>query len=238
VIRPTTRSLAGTAIFLIVDLAWLELARPPRPELLLAWFGLLWVTGALVPGAANQVTLVRAHLAAPALVYSISPSKLLYLAAVVTLAGVSDLVDGAVARRFERPSRLGGALDPVVDGIFFGAVAIGLVIGVSYPLWLTGLVVLRYALPALAGGLLLLAGRRPALQHTPLGQASTLLIGIFLGGAALLRGLGWSGEGLLLRVAQIGIPLAVLATFANLFWANRRAVLGGAAGPVDFGRSR
>jgi hypothetical protein len=53
-----------------------------------------------------------------------------------------------------------------------------------------------------------------------------MLIGIFLGGAALLHGLGSSSGGLLLTVAEVGIPLAVLGTFANLFWANRRAVLG------------
>lgn len=218
--------LAGSAVFLVADLAWLALARPPGLELLLSWFGLLLLAGALVPGAANQVTLARAHLAAPALVYSVDPSRLLQLAAVVTLAGLSDVLDGAVARRFERPSRLGGALDPVIDGLFFGAVAIGLVIGVSYPLWLAGAVVLRYALPAAAGGLLLLAGRRPVLQHTPLGQASTTLIGILLGGAALLHGLGWSTGGLLLMLSEVIIPLAAVATFGNLFWANRRALLG------------
>jgi hypothetical protein len=100
------------------------------------------------------------------------------------------------------------------------------VIGVSYPLWLAGVVVLRYALPALVGGILLLAGRRPALQHTPLGQASTMLIGILLGGMALLHGLGWSTAGLLLPLSEVIIPLAALATFGNLFWANRRALLG------------
>ena len=225
-IRPSPVGLAGSAVFLVADLAWLALARPPGLELLLPWFGLLLLAGALVPGAANQVTLARAHLAAPALVYSVDPSRLLQLAAVVTLAGLSDVLDGAVARRFERPSRLGGALDPVIDGLFFGAVAIGLVIGVSYPLWLAGAVVLRYALPAAAGGLLLLAGRRPVLQHTPLGQASTTLIGILLGGAALLHGLGWSTGGLLLMLSEVIIPLAAVATFGNLFWANRRALLG------------
>ena len=225
-IRPSPVGLAGTAVFLVADLAWLGLARPPGLELLLFWFGLLLLAGALVPGAANQVTLARAHLAAPALVYSVDPSRLFQLAAVVSLAGLSDILDGAVARRFERPSRLGGALDPVIDGLFFGAVAIGLVIGVSYPLWLAGVVVLRYALPALVGGLLLLAGRRPALQHTPLGQASTTLIGILLGGAALLHGLGWSTAGLLLPLSEVIIPLAALATFGNLFWANRQALLG------------
>lgn len=225
-IRPSPVGLAGSAVFLVADLAWLALARPPGLELLLSWFGLLLLAGALVPGAANQVTLARAHLTAPALVYSVDPSRLLQLAAVVTLAGLSDVIDGAVARRFEGPSRLGGALDPVIDGLFFGAVAIGLVIGVSYPLWLAGAVVLRYALPAVAGGLLLLAGRRPALQHTPLGQASTTLIGILLGGAALLHGLGWGTGGLLLMLSEVIIPLAAVATFGNLFWANRRALLG------------
>lgn len=213
-------------MFLVADLAWLWVARPPGRELLLVWFGMLVLAGAMVPRAANQVTLARAHLAAPALVYSVDPSRLLQLAAVVSLAGLSDVIDGAIARRFERPSRLGGALDPVVDGLFFGAVAIGLVVGVSYPLWLAGVVVLRYALPAVAGGLLLLAGRRPALQHTPLGQASTTLIGVLLGGAALLQGLGWGTGGLLLRVSEVIIPVAAVATFGNLIWANRQALRG------------
>jgi len=225
-IRPAPIGMAGSSVFLVADLAWLGLTKPPGLELLLVWFGLLVLAGAIVPGAANQVTLARAHLAAPALVYSVDPSRLLLLAAVVSLAGLSDVLDGAVARRLERPSRLGGALDPVVDGLFFGAVAIGLVVGVSYPLWLAGVVVLRYALPAVAGGVLLLAGRRPALQHTPLGQASTTLIGVLLGGAALLHGLGWGTGGLLLPVSEVIIPAAAVATFGNLFWANRQALLG------------
>ena len=225
-IRPAPAGIAGSAVFLVADLAWLGVARPPGRELLLVWFGMLVLAGAMVPRAANQVTLARAHLAAPALVYSVDPSRLLQLAAVVSLAGLSDVIDGAIARRFERPSRLGGALDPVVDGLFFGAVAIGLVVGVSYPLWLAGVVVLRYALPAVVGGLLLLAGRRPALHHTPLGQASTALIGVLLGGAALLQGLGWGTGGLLLRVSEVIIPVAAVATFGNLFWANRQALRG------------
>ena len=224
--RPTPKGLTGSALFLVADVAWLVLARPPRLELLVPWFGLLLLAGAFVPGAANQVTLVRAHLAAPALVYSLDPSKLLQLAAAVTLAGLSDVVDGMVARRFEQPSRLGGALDPVVDGLFFGVVAVGLVVGVGLPAWLAAVVVLRYALPAIAGGALLLAGRRPALRHTSLGQASTLLIGILLGGAALLHGLGSGGQSLLSAVSRIVIPLATVATFANLFWVNRSVVLG------------
>lgn len=222
--RASAVGVAASACFLAGDLVWLVLVRPPAAEPILAWFLALAVAGAFLPGLANQVTLVRAHLAAPALVYSLVPERLLPLAAVVVLAGLSDLLDGAVARRLVQASRLGGGLDPVVDGVFFGAVAIGLAAGAAYPAWLAAVVVARYALPAAAGGALLLLGRRPELRHTPMGQASTALIGVLLGGLALLRGLGWPTSTLVLA-AEVLIPLAALATFLNLLWANREAVL-------------
>jgi phosphatidylglycerophosphate synthase len=155
------------------------------------------VGGAWLPGVANQVTLARAYLAAPALVYSLSPGGLLPLAGVVTLAGLTDVVDGWIARRLEQPTPLGGGLDPVVDGVFFGALALGLAAGLAYPGWLAAMVILRYGLPAAVGALLLL-----------------------LGGVALLRGLRQDTR-LLLTVTEVVVPLAVLATFANLYWANR-----------------
>ena len=224
-IRPSPVGIAATGCLLVADAAWLALVRPPGLEVLAAWFAALLLAGAFLPGLANQVTISRAHLAGPALVYSLVPSRLLELAAVVGLAGLSDVLDGAVARRLEQRGRLGGALDPVVDGLFFGAVAIGLALGGTYPAWLALVVVARYGLPALAGGALLVAGRRPELHHTPLGQASTTLIAFLLGALALARALGWGSEGLLV-VSEVVVPLAALATFANLFWANRAAIAG------------
>lgn len=225
VIRASPEGIAASGCLLVADATWLALERPPGLELLAAWFAALLLAGAFLPGLANQVTITRAHLAGPALVYSVLPSRLLELAAVVSVAGLSDLVDGALARRLEQRGRLGGALDPVVDGLFFGAVAVGLALGGAYPPWLALLVVARYAVPALAGGVLLLAGRRPDLHHTPLGQASTALIAFLLGALALTRALGWESEWLLV-VSELVVPLAALATFANLFWANRAAIIG------------
>lgn len=238
VIRPSPVGVAASGCFLVADVTWLALARPPGLELLAGWFAALALAGAFVPGLANQVSLSRAHLAGPALAYSMQSSRLLELAAVVSVAGLSDLLDGAVARRFEHPSRLGGALDPVVDGVCFGAIGIGLAVGGAYPIWLAVVVVARYAVPALAGAALLLAGRRPKLEHTPVGQVSTTLTGLLLGGLALFRGLGFRTSELLVA-SEVALPVAALATWANLFWANRAALAGGPRAPeVDSVRPR
>ena len=220
--------MGAAACLLVADAAWLLLTGPPGWPLLAAWFLAAAAFGAFLPGWANQVSMVRAHLAGPGLVYALSPRTFGFLAVAVALAGLTDVLDGVVARRFEGTSSLGGALDPVVDGIFFGAVAVGLAAGGAYPGWLAAVVVLRYLIPALAGGLLLLWGRRPRLRHTPVGQVSTTLIAVLLGGVGLLRALG-RDTAFLLLVSEAVIPAAALATFGNLFLANRRSISGSGA---------
>lgn len=175
-----------------------------------------------LPGPANQLSIARAHLAAPALAYSLTGAGLGGLAVTVALAGATDLADGALARRFGGPSQLGGGLDPVVDGIFFGATAIGLAAGGDYPAWLAAVVVARYVLPALAGGVLLALGRRPLLRHTFFGQASTSLNAVLLGWVALWRGAGLD-SGRIVVAAEIVLPLFAALTFVNLAFGLRRS---------------
>jgi len=186
----------------------------------LGWFIVVAAAGAFVPGIANQVTLARAYLAAPALAYGVA-GQFGALAVVVAVAGVTDLVDGTVARRFGSPSQFGGALDPVVDGLFIAGLAFGAALGGTFPVWLAVVAVARYVLPAMAGGVLLAAGRRPELRHTLTGQVSTVLILVLLGGACLLRGLGQDAGGLV-SGAEVAIPIAVVATWVHLGWVVMR----------------
>jgi phosphatidylglycerophosphate synthase len=218
----TRAGLIGGAIYLVLSGLWLVLGHPPGSRLLYEpWFIALILIGGGLPGPANQVTMARAYLALPALLYGLTPGSLGLLAVTVALAALSDLVDGTVARRFMAgPTRFGGALDPVVDGIFFGAVAIGLAAGGTYPWWLAVVVLVRYFLPALVGGALLLLRREPTLSHTLFGQLATTVIGVLLGGAALLRGLG-QDYGAVVRVAEVVVPLVTVLGFAQLFWENR-----------------
>ena len=205
-------------IYLVIGLAWIAVTQPPL--YLIAWLMAVVVAGSYIPGEANQVTLARAYLAVPAFAYA-TTGRLGLLAVVVAVAGLTDLVDGTVARRFSGPSQLGGALDPVVDGVFMGSLTIGLGVGGIIPLWLALVVIARYLVPALAGGLLIALGRRPDLRHTLTGQVSTTLILVLIGGVCLFRGLNQDAS-VLLTAAEVVIPIATVATYVHLGYAALR----------------
>jgi cardiolipin synthase (CMP-forming) len=215
-LRPTRTSIAASAVYLAIGLLWVFGTRPPgQPALELGWLAAVAVAGAFVPGLANQVSLVRAYLAAPALVYALAPGGLGLLAVTMAIAGLSDLVDGTIARRLESPSSLGGGLDPVIDGIFLGAAAVGLAVGGAFPLWLACVVIVRYLLPAVAAAVLLLARRPIQIRHTLTGQVTTLLILVLVGAIVLLRALN-QDPGNFVIGAEVVIPIAALATFVHL----------------------
>jgi cardiolipin synthase len=220
-VRITSTGLIFSAAYLILCMAWVFGAHPPGSSLLFAaWVILVAAVGAFVPGIANQVSLARAYLAAPALSYSLTPGHLGLLAVVLAIAGLTDLVDGTIARRFDRPSTFGGGLDPVVDGVLLGAVAVGLALGGVFPLWLAVVIVLRYLLPALGGLALISLHRRPELRHTVSGQISTALIIVLVGGICLFRFFNQDASNVVIG-AEVAIPLATLATFVHLAWAAR-----------------
>lgn len=224
--RLNRTGIVAGAVYLALGLVWTWLAGAPWWAA--ALFLVIAVAGAFIPGMANHVSMARAYLAVPAAQYS---GHDLYgpLAVVVAIAGLSDLVDGTVARRLGTPTNFGGGLDPVVDGVFLGALAFGLALGGAFPPWLAVVVLARYLLPALAGAVLLAMGRRPELRHTLTGQISTTLNLTLVGGVALLRGLGVDPGNLVIG-AEIVLPIATLATFVHLALALRRPAV---AAPGD-----
>lgn len=59
------------------------------------------------------------------------------------LAGLSDALDGLLAKRFGWFTRLGGLLDPIADKLLLAAGFVGLWLGGHVPGWLLGLVLAR-----------------------------------------------------------------------------------------------
>jgi phosphatidylglycerophosphate synthase len=220
--HPTRAAIAASVVYAGVGLAWAWLSGQPGPPLFVtAWIVVVAAAGAFIPGVANQVTLSRAYLAAPALVYAMSPGGFGPLAVTVAIAGLTDLVDGTIARRTHAVSSVGGGLDPIVDGMFIGAMGLGLTEAGAIPLWLAVVALARYVLPAAGGAVLVLRHTRVDFRHTVTGQISTTLNLVLIGGVALLRGLNLDPRNLVIG-AEIVIPIATVVTFVHLAFVLRR----------------
>jgi cardiolipin synthase len=98
--------------------------------------------GRLTVSIPNLITLGRILLV-PVVVWAIIYGEL-WLAFVLFLAaGVSDAVDGYLAKRFNMASELGAYLDPLADKTLIVSIYVTLGIAGNIPLWLVILVVSR-----------------------------------------------------------------------------------------------
>lgn len=62
---------------------------------------------------------------------------------IVLAAGVTDFLDGYLARRLQQISALGGLLDPLADKVFFGALFIALLLENYLSLWAFAIFIVR-----------------------------------------------------------------------------------------------
>ena len=90
----------------------------------------------------NIITLGRILLV-PIIVWAIASSQMEIAFAVFIVAGVSDAVDGFLAKRFNMASELGALLDPLADKALLVSIYIALGISGAIPHWIVILVVSR-----------------------------------------------------------------------------------------------
>jgi cardiolipin synthase (CMP-forming) len=121
---------------------------------------------------------------------------------VLMAAGISDWLDGKIARALNQASRLGQLLDPAADRLYIAATIVALAVRNVIPWWLVAVLALR----ELTVGAALATLRRRAgfgtLQVSFVGKAATLCLLyafplLFLGdhpgwGGTLARILGWA----------------------------------------------
>ena len=99
----------------------------------------------------------------------------LWAFAVLVLAGVSDWVDGFLARALNQRSNLGILLDPLADRLYIAATLLGLAIREIIPWWLVAVLVAR-ELMLLALVPILRKSGRLALPVTYVGKAATFCL--------------------------------------------------------------
>jgi cardiolipin synthase len=106
-------------------------------------------------------------------------------------AGVSDGVDGALARRWGAVTRLGALLDPVTDKILLVAVYLALAVRGVAPWWLVALVVARDLLILFVAGVLLAAKRAAEFRPSVWGKAATTIHVATVTTLLVLQATGW-----------------------------------------------
>jgi cardiolipin synthase len=128
------------------------------------------------------------------------------------VAGISDAIDGYLAKRFDWQTELGSYLDPIADKLLIVSVFIALGVSGALPSWLVIAVVSRDILIVAGVVLAWLMDRPFAMKPILVSKANTaalvLLVGVVLADQAFA--LGWEN----LRFVLVGLTGAL--TFASL----------------------
>ncbi len=93
----------------------------------------------------NYITILRLILV-PFVIWSMATGQMMLALVGFVVAGVSDGVDGFIARRFNMRSELGTYLDPIADKLLLVSVFLALAFVGAIPVWLVVLVVSRDAM--------------------------------------------------------------------------------------------
>jgi CDP-diacylglycerol--glycerol-3-phosphate 3-phosphatidyltransferase len=125
-------------------------------------------------GLPNAITVARIFMVPVflALAYARTESASVASLVVFGIASLSDFVDGYLARREGKVSRLGEFLDPLADKLLIGAALIVLVATSDFPLWAALVIAVReVAVQVLRTRIVNAGGTLPA---SPMGKLKTM----------------------------------------------------------------
>jgi cardiolipin synthase (CMP-forming) len=166
----------------------------------------------------NVITIARI-LAVPVLIWLIVSGEYLLAFWLFVLAGISDGVDGFIAKRFNQRTQLGAYLDPLADKLMLVSIYVSLGLLRVLPAWLVILVVTRDIM--IVGGVVLATLLEQPVKVRPL-LLSKLNTGtqILLAGLVLaVLGFGLPAEGVILLGSILVAALTVASgTQYGLTW--------------------
>ncbi len=188
-------------------------ARPPESS---AWLTL-----------PNILTLMRLAMIVPFAGLAMAGSDLAALAVLVA-AGLTDVADGFIARRFGQASKIGRLIDPLADKLMTGAafVILALYRGVlpAIPVWLMAAALARDVL--ILGGSALIYGlqRNSGFKPSMLGKLNTFVeIGVVVW---FLASTGWTAVAPLLPVVYGLMLVTLVASTADYLLMGMRMLRG------------
>jgi cardiolipin synthase len=165
-------------------------------------------------------------LAVPPMVWCLVAGEFGWALALAVFAGLSDLLDGWLARRFDWQTRWGGILDPLADKLlmFAGYVTLGW-LG-ELPWWLIALVIARDATIVAGGAIYYYRFEKFEAEPTQLSRFNTFCQ-VFLMWFVLLRlaGLPLPPEGQIGLVWLVAVLVALTLFQYVWIWSHRAAAV-------------
>lgn len=148
---------------------------------------------------ANQLTLLRMGLA-PLLIVLVLQGRLRWALGVFFVAGVTDALDGLIARLGHQQTALGAMLDPVADKVLMTSSFIALTwaggVPIPIPAWLTVVVLSRDAIIVVSVAIVNMTLGRRIFYPSLLGKLCTVSQLLTVGFVLLANAAGWGAAGL------------------------------------------
>jgi len=157
----------------------------------------------------NLITIARI-LMVPVVVWAIAAGEMRFAFFLFIAAGISDAVDGFLAKRFGMASELGAYLDPLADKVLIVSIYLALGISEVIPRWLVILVVSRDIL--IVGAIMLswLVNRPIQVKPHTVSRLNTVAQIFFAGLVLASLGFGWNAG------TAINITMALVAVLTLL----------------------
>ena len=171
----------------------------------------------------NALSFIRIILITPFVAFFVAAKYITnnYIPAIIILAisGISDLLDGMIARKFHQESELGKVLDPLADKLTLIAVGVCLIFIQPYVLPLMIIMVLKDALMIIGGTIIINKGVIPP-KSSWYGKASTFMFYISVGMVVLMEIFKYKNETLSLTVLGVtaGMMIFSLVNYAIIFF--------------------
>lgn len=125
----------------------------------------------------NLITIIRIFLMPLYLYffYSDMENGFIYAGIIFIIAGISDVLDGYIARNFDMKTKLGALLDPLADKIVVFTILISFTHKGIIPSWILLAMGLKEVIMILGGAFLYLFGERQVVPSNIYGKVATVL---------------------------------------------------------------
>ena len=108
------------------------------------------------------------------LFYTTGENHLIYAGTVFIFAGITDVLDGHIARKYGQSTKIGAALDPLADKLMTFAVLISFTSAKLIPSWILKILGLKEIIMVIGGFILYLFKGNQVLPSNKFGKVATV----------------------------------------------------------------